>query len=196
MDLTTLFKNIADAIREKDGTTDEIPAEDFPERIQALGKNTLLSRFSPHMTGYTAPAPYVVTESGNLSSHNRYGWYAFDGVNGYEWWSNNASNPGPWLAFDFGKDTYVAGIGMYPRTNYANQLPSSFVIQGSKDGTTWTDIKRYENLPTPPQGAYRDHIFDNTVYYRFYRIYDMVSNYPYGTGNCAIEDIVFYLPIN
>lgn len=36
MALTDLFSNIADAIREKDGTTAEITASDFPDRIRAI----------------------------------------------------------------------------------------------------------------------------------------------------------------
>lgn len=36
MELKPLFKDIADAIREKDGTTDEIRASDFPARIRAI----------------------------------------------------------------------------------------------------------------------------------------------------------------
>ena len=36
MELKPLFKSIADTIREKDGTTDEIKAADFPERILAI----------------------------------------------------------------------------------------------------------------------------------------------------------------
>ncbi len=36
MELKPLFQNIADAIREKDGTADPIPAGSFPARIQAL----------------------------------------------------------------------------------------------------------------------------------------------------------------
>ena len=36
MELKPLFQDIADAIREKDGTTDEIKAADFPERIRAI----------------------------------------------------------------------------------------------------------------------------------------------------------------
>ena len=36
MELKPLFKDIADAIREKDGATDKICAADFPERIRAI----------------------------------------------------------------------------------------------------------------------------------------------------------------
>ena len=36
MELKPLFKDIADAIREKDGTTDEIKAANFPARIRAI----------------------------------------------------------------------------------------------------------------------------------------------------------------
>lgn len=36
MALTDLFSDIADAIREKDGTTDDIVASDFPDRIRAI----------------------------------------------------------------------------------------------------------------------------------------------------------------
>lgn len=36
MALADLFTDIADAIREKDGTTETIVANDFPARIQAI----------------------------------------------------------------------------------------------------------------------------------------------------------------
>lgn len=39
MELKPLFKNIADAIREKDGSSDDIVASDFPDRIRAIQAN-------------------------------------------------------------------------------------------------------------------------------------------------------------
>lgn len=36
MSLKSLFKSVANSIREKDGTTDLIVAEDFPDRIKSL----------------------------------------------------------------------------------------------------------------------------------------------------------------
>ena len=36
MELKPLFQDIADAIREKDGTTEPIVAETFPERVRAI----------------------------------------------------------------------------------------------------------------------------------------------------------------
>lgn len=49
MTLTELFKDIADAIREKKGTTESIVAEDFPEEIESIETGSSVTYYPSSM---------------------------------------------------------------------------------------------------------------------------------------------------
>lgn len=61
MELKTLFSGVADAIREKDGSTAPIRAADFPQRVRALqagggdAEDSLTARLLDAMTSYSNP---------------------------------------------------------------------------------------------------------------------------------------------
>lgn len=68
MALTDLFSNIADAIREKDGTTAEITASDFPDRIRAISTSETVTpsaiyMINPSSTMYIHGAAYKLDTS-------------------------------------------------------------------------------------------------------------------------------------
>jgi len=146
--------------------------------------------WSPKMMSDTTPMPYACSASSTLST--KYFVYgAFDGNPETLWHSNNSQ--APWIQFDFGVKTGVLGLSFLPRINYSDQMWATGTIQGSDDGEAWTDILRASDLPTPQQGVYREHVFENVANYRYYRVAGMKSRYSAGNFYVCIADIKFYL---
>lgn len=51
-----------------------------------------------------------------------------------------------WLLFDMGSAVFVAQVAMYPQAAALTRSPKDFTIQGSNDGTTFTDVKAFTNV--------------------------------------------------
>ena len=60
-------------------------------------------------------------------------------------------------------------------------MPKTGYIEGSYDQVNWVKLTEWSNLPSPPNGVFREHLFDAVVDYRYYRSTFDGSNYP--TGN-------------
>lgn len=83
----TNLKAIADAIREKDGTTDPIPAADFPDRILAIPSGGALDLFNVAVNvegteygsvkgaGLAEEGMTVVLEETPINGNSFDGWY-------------------------------------------------------------------------------------------------------------------------
>lgn len=67
MALTDLFSSIADAIREKDGTTAEITASDFPDRIRAVPTSETVTPINIYMVNPSGPI-YITGNSCKLDT--------------------------------------------------------------------------------------------------------------------------------
>lgn len=95
--------------------------------------------FSPgNMTANDAPTPYVIAASSEYNNDTR-GWKAFSpgGV-----WHTISSDPTPWITLDLGagnarKLYYYSFIGP---GSIVSRAPKAWIIYGSNDGTTWTQI--------------------------------------------------------
>ena len=61
------------------------------------------------------------------------------------WASTANSVTDQWLRFDMGTPTTLAQVAMYPQSAFPNRAPKDFIIQGSDDGTTFTDVKAFTN---------------------------------------------------
>lgn len=51
-----------------------------------------------------------------------------------------------WIMYDLVTPTVIAEIGMYPYTSMLDMTPKDFVVQGSNDGTTFTDIVAFSGI--------------------------------------------------
>lgn len=143
------------------------------------------STMIPSMTSWTAPIPYTVRASGNWDSSNdtgggRYaGWRACDGIknarSGGSWYGYLQQEPA-WLKVDLSTNG-PSYIWKYEITCLGEVVdPSAWIVQGSNDDTTWTDLDSRSGhgtwttyatetftiaaSPAVPQGPFR--------YYRVY----------------------------
>ena len=151
--------------------------------------------WSPGLVNGSVPSPYAVYVSSTYDTQYQEE-LMFDGVIGSDncWHSKaDGSDTDIWVKFDFGKNTCINGLRMAARsTNYLNQLPSTFTIEGSYDDVNYTVIKSYSGLPNPTSTYFREHLFDNSVYYRYYKLNHMTSNAKSnGHDYCSIAELEF-----
>lgn len=51
-----------------------------------------------------------------------------------------------WVRLDLGTTQTVLQVAMYPQSTLLNRAPKDFIIQGSDDGTTFTDVKAFTDV--------------------------------------------------
>lgn len=188
MELKTLFRDIADSIRDLDGSSAPIIASDFPNRIRNA---KFWITGSPGMTSNTTPAPFAVFGGGYFEAGYEE-WRAFDGDTTTAWAARSYQN---WIAFDCGAQTRVRGISLLPRHGvYVTQFPKSGAISGSNDKNTWVKLAELDSsLPQPTEQTYRNVIFDTVASYRYYKLHDIVS-YDTSYSYIGIAEIKFLFP--
>lgn len=164
----------------------------FGGKTVTAEQDVVVSEFlwwSPHMTSDAAPAPYSASASSVYNSGYA-AWNAFDGNAETYWHVKQGESAPQWVSFDFGKNTVINGIRMYRRrvANLPTDIPYSFTVQGSYDGENWTDILNVENAPGIVDASVpREHMFGDSVYYRIYRLYNLIGN----TNYRSIAEIEF-----
>lgn len=154
------------------------------------------SWWQPTLVNGLIPRPYSVSVSSSYNTTQYQKELMFDGVISRDscWHSAaDGSDTDIWVKFDFGKNTGINGLRMAARhTSYLNQLPSTFTIEGSYDDVTYTVIKSYSGLPNPASTAFREHIFDKPVNYRYYKLNHITSNAKNGGYDyCSIAELEF-----
>lgn len=154
------------------------------------------SWWQPTLVNGLIPRPYSVSVSSSYDTTQYQKELMFDGVISRDscWHSAaDGSDTDIWVKFDFGKNTGINGLRMAARhTSYLNQLPSTFTIEGSYDDVTYTVIKSYSGLPNPASTAFREHIFDKPVNYRYYKLNHITSNAKNGGYDyCSIAELEF-----
>ena|SRR5438034_86468 len=63
-----------------------------------------------------------------------------------------------------------------PGTGEFKRSPKSFVLQGSPDGTTWSDLLKVQNNQYDQGGVWKSWSFRNSNSYLYYRIYIMAND--------------------
>lgn len=93
--------------------------------------------------GVDVTSPSTVVTSGTLYSGSYPGSNTVDNNTGSIWLANPGAN---WIMYDLVTPTVIAEIGMYLYTSALNAAPKDFVVQGSNDGTTFTDIVAFSGI--------------------------------------------------
>ena len=117
----------------------------------------------PTMTSNTTPSGEASASAYNT---NREAYHAFDGNSSNYWGSTTSSNQ--WVQYDFGTAKIVTSVSI--KALYATQIRlKNFKIQGSNDGSTFTDIYTgvYPNDTSEPLETYT---FTNSTAYRYWRL--------------------------
>ena len=134
-----------------------------------------LTKISPIMTSDTTPSPYVVTRSSVWSAPADHAWRIFDGIktdNEDYTWISAANELNPWICVDLGTKTKMTSFKLWLDTG-KNKFPEDFTLQGSNDGTNFTNIKSFTNVSSMAQSSEGEIKFnlDRIAEYRYYKIY-------------------------
>ena len=134
-----------------------------------------LTKISPIMTSDTTPSPYVVTRSSVWSEPADHAWRIFDGIktdNEDYTWISAANELNPWICVDLGTKTKMTSFKLCLDTG-KNKFPEDFTLQGSNDGTNFTNIKSFTNVSSMAQSSEGEIEFnlDRIAEYRYYKIY-------------------------
>lgn len=144
-------------------------------KVPDLSEPSKLTKISPIMTSDTTPSPYVVTRSSVWSAPLDHAWRVFDGVKtGSEdyTWISAANELNPWICVDLGTKTKMTSFKLWLDTG-KNKFPEDFTLQGSNDGTNFTNIKSFTNVSSMTQASDGEIEFnlDRVAEYRYYKIY-------------------------
>lgn len=134
--------------------------------------------YIPEMTANNAPAPYVASaDSIHSSPYQPYmAFNSKEGDAGYCWHSLSATSH--WLQIDYGTPKKINSFKMKGRKSYSQwygQMPTSFKLQGSNDGTNFVDIKSFSGLSWG-SSIEVEFTLDEPVEYRYYKLADMKSS--------------------
>lgn len=119
----------------------------------------------------------------SFSSTNSAPWKAFDGVTGsYSGWTG-ASNSSWWLQWQNKTKQVLVQKLRFQGTasgDIAQQAITSFILQGSDDGSTWTDLYTASGLTWTTGYEWKEFTFSNSKSYYYHRLADITvaANYP------------------
>lgn len=123
-----------------------------------------------NMTSDTTPSGVVTASSQYDSDHAK--WYAFStycGGNIYTWLSETNDVTGAWLQYEFPTAVKITKIVTVNRNETNVRAVGTFKLQGSNDGTTFTDIQTCTIRSNA--GHYRQEFnLSNSTAYLYYRL--------------------------
>ncbi len=99
-----------------------------------------------------------------------------------------AFEPSGWVRYELAKPATVVKWSMTSANDSPERDPKDVTLQGSADGTTWTDLDRETGLDFPQRFATLDFEVDAPAEYRFYRL-DVTANHSGGLVQLADWDI-------
>ena len=116
-------------------------------------------------------------------STNSAPWKAFDGVTGSSSGWTGASNSSWWLQWqNKTKPVLVQKLRFQgvASGDIAQQAITSFILQGSDDGSTWTDLYTASGLTWTTGYEWKEFTFSNSKSYYYHRLADITvaANYP------------------
>lgn len=137
----------------------------------------------PTMTSNTVPQGVAY---GSTIVSTTFDYYkAFDG-NTDSYWQASATTGD--IAYDFGSGV-TPTIAYYSVTGGSSidltRAPKTWILQGSNNNSTWTDIDTQTNVPTFTTAEQRYYNTTNTTAYRYYRLHITANQ-----GNSSNLDVV------
>ena len=170
----------------------------YTNGVQFYGSSpkTVYKELIPIMTSNTTPSGEVIYSSIHSSPYDAY--KAFDGDDTTTRWNGSNSANQEYIGYHFTKPVCVKKVHLriYVAGNPKTQMFKTGKIQGSNDGTDWTDLKsiEYENHTSVSTDYWDvDEELTNTDSYEYYRILCTDSYYKYSNYNCySFYTIQFY----
>jgi hypothetical protein len=118
---------------------------------------------SPTMTANNAPSPYVTSASHEYGT--QYAWEAFDGIADNSWSAGLVAPAGEWIKLS-SETKYIRITGMTLK-NVATYGFKDFKLQGSNNGTNWTDIYVGSAANSTDVQSFS---MPNNAYFKFHRV--------------------------
>lgn len=121
--------------------------------------------------------------AGSFYSTDYAPWKAFDGVTGSSSGWTGASNSSWWLQWQNKTKPVLVQKLRFQGTasgDIAQQAITSFILQGSDDGSTWTDLYTASGLTWTTGYEWKEFTFSNSKSYYYHRLADITAaaNYP------------------
>lgn len=132
---------------------------------------------TPIMTSDTTPSGECICSSYYPSSGPFNPYQAFQQLsdNNVGWVSNTDDVVGAWIGYIFDSATIIRRLEVISRSQSSlSRIVKSFKVQGSNDGTTWTDLKTCSGIENIAGKSYQFDI-DNSTPYTRYRLYVLES---------------------
>lgn len=143
---------------------------------------------SPNMTSATEPANYQVAASSYHAIAKAPPWNGVDN-NINTFWHAAEPDLTPWYSFNFGEKTIISGIRLRSRTTYITQMPETFILQGSNDEETWTNLMEVTGYSELDGENRRTYMLSAPAKYKIFRLYNMRTNVP-GISFSELEFLV------
>ena len=127
-------------------------------------------------------------------------WKAFDGIKGvssgayaspyYSWLAGNGDAP-CWLQYHFATAKYIDEVKVYVYCNNGTYTGSA-KIQGSNDGTSWTDISSAVSISAPYGEEIELDFTCNGSRYSYVRLYSESAFTVYGGASIFVGEMEIY----
>lgn len=134
---------------------------------------------------YADTAPYGVASSSGVYGTNTEAYRAFDWDSSYIWMADNPGSNSAWIQYKFPYATQINHVRMTTHSA-GNYIPNQFTLQGSDDGSSWTNIQTVTTGLTVD--STKDFTIDNNTAYLYYRVGNIVTSAAY----VQIKDLQFY----
>lgn len=151
----------------------------------------------PTMTSNTTPSGEAISDS--IYDSSTQPWKAMNGVlDGSSYWESDYNAYPHWIGYKSTSATVVTGIrfGTQGCGSYSTGIMvKNYKVQGSNNGTDWTDIYTGQCPNTGNANPYVEQkTFDNTTSYKYHRLYIEdrwdTSSYNY----CIVNSLQFFGP--
>lgn len=146
----------------------------------------ILNAKVPNMTSNTAPSGEVSAESYHGTSYEP--WRAFDGSLN-DGWAALGDKKDTWIQYKFDKAVKISKASIYDRLSLGSTIKKSYKIQGSNNGTNWTDLA---SIMVQIGQTWEDVSFSNANSYIYYRAYFVGSESTHAQGYGSGTNIQFY----
>ena len=150
----------------------------------ATGANASIGELTP-ITLIGTDLPSTITPAdqcagGTPSADSEFGagyeaTKAFDDNLGTSWVTTSTACP-HWIRYQFGSGKVIIQYSIYPRTGYLDYSPKDFKLQGSNNGSSWTDIDSRTGITDWVAGVRKYFACTNSVSYTYYQIYITAVN--------------------
>lgn len=144
----------------------------------------------PVMTSATTPSG-VASASSSYVDFPAYAGFISSTKANYVGWIQNGEGVPAWLQYKFDSATKIYGYKITPWSydNWGSRSPKTWKMQGSNDGTNYTDIDSRTNFTTWVSETPVTFLFSSAQTYQYYRLYvtaNMNSNAYTGVGRLEL----------